>query len=153
MVRAERFLGFPETGSDPVEMHVLRPHKPRWKADSFFLCFNEGLNMLAEMDLTKTEYRVMLKLMALCRYENVVLVTQAAIADELNIQQPHVSKAIKSLEEQQLIFRSKLDGRRCIRISDRLGWKGKKGEGYRRFLEEQDQAFRTRKSDPVGTTA
>lgn len=83
----------------------------------------------------ETVFRVFLFVCARLDFENWVQVTLREIADELGIYKPDVSKAIKALEEKEIILRGPKFGRSyAFRLNPHYGWKGKVTnlEDYRR---------------------
>jgi DNA-binding MarR family transcriptional regulator len=91
----------------------------------FCLAMDDGIMMLYKMNLTKHEYRVMLFLIANMEFENYIYLTQIYIAENLKIKQPDVSKALKVLESNGLIFKEKMDRGKVIRVSSVIAWRGR----------------------------
>ena len=74
----------------------------------------------------ETVFRVLLFICARLDFENWVQVTLKEIGDELGIHKPDVSKAIKLLEEKEIILRGPKFGRSyAFRLNPYYGWKGK----------------------------
>jgi phage replication O-like protein O len=72
----------------------------------FSTSFSDGFAHLATLDLTKTQWRILMLLLASMGYKNTVTLTQKAIAETLGLPRPNVSTAIKALINQKLLART-----------------------------------------------
>lgn len=89
-------------------------------------------------------FGVMHALLGILDYENMIHVSQAEIARELNMHPSHVSRAIKRLVEFGAIEKGPIiSGRQSYRLSPLVGWKGK-NENHRRALAENKQTTHLR---------
>ena len=95
-------------------------------SDRWFMAFQEAIEQLAkDCDLTGEHYRVLLYLLSRLDFENYIQVAQTEVGDELGMQKTHVSRAIKMLENKNIILRGPKVGRsNTFRLSTTLGWKG-----------------------------
>ena len=94
--------------------------------DRWFMAFQEAIEQLAkDCDLTGEHYRVLFYLLSRLDFDNYIQITQIDIAEALNMQKTHVSRAIKLLEQKNIILRGPKVGRsNTFRLSTTLGWKG-----------------------------
>ena len=95
--------------------------------DRWFMAFQEAFEAIAkDRDLTDEHRRVLFYLLSRLDFDNYIQVAQIEIAEALNMQKTHVSRAIKLLESKNIIIRGPKVGRSsCFRLSPNLGWKGK----------------------------
>lgn len=77
---------------------VRRDKKPR-----FFLWNHEGSKMLAKMNLSKNEYRVLFMLQSMIGYKNLLFVNKTRLAEEFKCDRVMVSKTITMLEKRGVI--------------------------------------------------
>ncbi len=101
------------------------------KPIEYISMFRHGMKYLAKLKLTPTETAVFFSLLGRLEFENWVKVSQKTIAEELDLQRPRVTKAIKKLTELEVILRETdpSDERRTIyRLNPSLGWRGEPKE-------------------------
>ena len=65
--------------------------------------YQESLAHIAKLGLTGEQLSVFLALISKLDFENYIRISQVELAKELNIYQPHVSRAIKKLLEEDII--------------------------------------------------
>lgn len=101
---------------------------------------DEGLVLLAQLDLTKHEYRLMLFLMSQTDFStNCCYITQSFMGEQLSIAQSNISKTLKSLESKGLIFREQTSRGRSIRINAVIAWRGTADKEYTNsFLKDSE---------------
>ena len=80
---------------------VRRDRKPR-----FFWSNHEGCKMLAKMNLSKNEYRVILMLQSKVGYKNLLFVNKTKLAEEFECGRVMVSSTISRLEKKGLIIKA-----------------------------------------------
>ena len=56
-----------------------------------------GAEILAQSDLGANDFKVLMKLLSVLDYENLIQVSQADIARELDMHRQHVQRSIKRL--------------------------------------------------------
>jgi hypothetical protein len=84
------------------------------------------LALAQDKELAGRPTRVLLYLLARLDYENFIHIPQVDIAEALELQPPHVSSAIKLLEEKGILVRGPKVGRSFgWRLNPHFGWKGK----------------------------
>lgn len=88
-----------ETGEiKPACPVVRRDRKPR-----FFWANHEGSKMLAKMNLSKNEYRVLFMLQSMIGYKNLLFVNKTKMAEEFKCDRTMLSKTISMLEKRDII--------------------------------------------------
>jgi DNA-binding transcriptional regulator GbsR (MarR family) len=97
------------------------------------------LSLAKDKDIKGETHRVLWFIGGILDFENWVQLSVTEIADELDLKQPAVSRAMKVLEDKQIILRGPKVGRsHAFMLNPEFGWKGKvvNLEDYRR--EEWD---------------
>ena len=94
--------------------------------DRWFMAFQEAFEQLAkDRDLTDEHRRMLFYLMSRLDFDNYIQVAQKDIAEALVMKKSNVSRAIKLLEEKNIILRGpKVARSNTFRLSTTLGWKG-----------------------------
>lgn len=113
-----------ETGEDLGGfVAVIRP-----KQKSSFqrhLTMNQDMLLKMVKELNAEQLRVLLALLYELDYENFIQVAQIDIANMLDMQKTHVSRAMKGLLSQGVIFEGPKVGRsKSYRLNPNYGWKG-----------------------------
>ena len=84
-----------------------------------------ALDRLANAGLTGQTYRVLLKLLAKVEFENYIVVSQAEMAKELEMNQPNFARALSALVNEGVILRGPKVGRMgSLKLNPEYGWKG-----------------------------
>ena len=79
-----------------------------------------------DKDIKGETHRVLWFIGGILDFENWVQISITEIANELNLKQPHVSRAMKVLEDKQIILRGPKVGRSyAFMLNPEFGWKGK----------------------------
>lgn len=114
----------PKTGEVVEATHVLLPR--RQKVKDWLMWFHRGSKLLAkDKDLTGEAFRVFHYAISEIDYENKLLVTQAEIAEALEMKQPHVSRAFKLLVSKGILEEGEKVGRiKTYYLNWDFGWKG-----------------------------
>ena len=99
-------------------------HRTGLKHDSYFLGHRDGFMIIAQLDLGRHEYRVLLALIAVMDFANEINHSQKYIADELGMKPAYVSKAISKLKLKGLVIAINKDGKKSMRVSSVITWKG-----------------------------
>jgi DNA-binding transcriptional regulator GbsR (MarR family) len=120
-----------EFGFPVIVGRKRNPYGKGWVMNS-----QEALEILAkDKDITGEAYRVLFFICARLDFENWVQVPVTEIAQELDLRQPNVSRAMKVLEDKEIILRGPKVGRSyAFMLNPDFGWKGKVTnlEDYRR---------------------
>lgn len=100
--------------------------KPKRKS-SFkrHLTMNQDTLIALANESTHEEKKVFFALLAELDYENFIQVPQVEIAEMLNMNKTHVSRAMKGLIKNEVIFEGPKVGRsKTYRLNPNFGWKG-----------------------------
>lgn len=101
--------------------------------------FQDGMTWMAKQSkMTGESWRVFAFLIGKLDFDNYLCVPQKEIADELNMQRTHVSRAIKNLIDLDVISVGPMAGRaKTYRLNPRIAHRGAKN--YRSTLIEYDE--------------
>ena len=92
-----------------------------------------GAEILAQSNLSGNDFKVLMKLLSVLDYENLIQVSQAEIARELNMHRQHVQRSIKRLLDLGIVLEGvKIGISRSYRLNPNFGWKGS-AKGHRGF--------------------
>ena len=84
-----------------------------------------GAEILAQSNLSGNDFKVLMKLLSVLDYENLIQVSQADIARELDMHRQHVQRSIKRLLELGIVLEGVRIGiSRSYRLNPNFGWKG-----------------------------
>jgi DNA-binding MarR family transcriptional regulator len=102
---------------------------------NFFIGMSEGYMLLAQLDLTGSQLKVLLLLISQMEYQNICYVTQSFITKITGISQPNVSKHINKMIQMGLIFKESTPKGNALRINAVISWKGTRNNVYKeRFM-------------------
>lgn len=92
--------------------------------------YQSSLLTLAQWNLPNEQYRVFLCLLSKLDFDNYLRISQQNIADELDMKQPNVAKAIKSLCEKNVLVEGPRAGlNKTYRLNPYVAHKGKNRTG------------------------
>ena len=95
-----------------------------------------GAEILAQSNLSGNDFKVLMKLLSVLDYENLIQVSQADVARELNMHRQHVQRSIKRLIDLGIVLEGVRIGiSRSYRLNPNFGWKGS-AKGHREALYE-----------------
>ncbi len=111
-----------EFGFPVIVGRKRNPYGKGWVMNS-----QEALEIVAkDKDIKGETYRVLFFICARLDFENWVQISVTEIADELDLKQPSVSRAMKVLETKEIILRGPKVGRSyAFMLNPDFGWKGK----------------------------
>jgi DNA-binding transcriptional ArsR family regulator len=111
-----------EYGFPVIVGRKRNPYKKGWVMNS-----QEALEIVAKDKEIKGEtYRVLFFICARLDFENWVQLSATEIGNELDLKQQSVSRAMKVLEEKEIILRGPKVGRSyAFMLNPEFGWKGK----------------------------
>jgi DNA-binding Lrp family transcriptional regulator len=119
------------------------PYTKGWVMNS-----QEALEVVAkDKDIKGETYRVLFFICARLDFENWVQLSVKEIAQELNLKQPSVSRAMKILEQKEIILRGPKVGRSyAFMLNPDFGWKGKVKnlDDYRKQREDRENQEKSR---------
>ena len=96
-----------------------------FSGDGFVVMSQVRASMLASSDLSKTTFRVLMKLISILDMDNLIAINQNEIATEMGIHKSDFSRSIKKLlDEEILIEGAKLGQHKSYRLNSYYGWKG-----------------------------
>lgn len=103
---------------------MLRRHK--WKGEDFLMIFQNALGTIAKDKSISLEAKnVILYLLSKLDFENFISLPHKKIAEELNMQKPNVSRAMKLLVQKQIVIEGPKENRsHTYRINNIYAWKG-----------------------------
>ena len=121
------------------------PYGKGWVMNS-----QEALEIVAkDKDIKGETYRVLFFICARLDFENWVQISVTEIANELDLKQPSVSRAMKVLETKEIILRGPKVGRSyAFMLNPDFGWKGKVKnlDEYRKERDQEEHREQTRKT-------
>jgi DNA-binding transcriptional regulator GbsR (MarR family) len=100
------------------------------------------VSVAKDRDIKGETHRVLWFIGGILDFENWVQLSVTEIANELNLKQPAVSRAIKVLEDKQIILRGPKVGRSyAFMLNPEFGWKGKVKnlDDYRKQRDDQEK--------------
>ena len=104
-----------------------------------------GAEILAQSNLSGNDFKVLMKLLSVLDYENLIQVSQADVARELNMHRQHVQRSIKRLIDLGIVLEGVRIGiSRSYRLNPNFGWKGS-AKGHREALHEHLKVVKTRR--------
>jgi hypothetical protein len=110
---------------DGVFIYCPKKQHSSFSRGGFMVLSQERSDMLANSDLEKTDFRVLLKLIGILDMDNLIAINQSEIAANMGLQKQHFSRSIKKLlAEGILIEGAKLGQHKSYRLNAYYGWKG-----------------------------
>lgn len=85
--------------------------------------FQYGFKRVAK-ELNPEQMRIFMIMLGICDFENWVKVPQKEIAEELEMEVPHISRGLKGLFEKGFIQKIKHGSSNFYRINPEIAWKG-----------------------------
>ena len=155
LLKSRRVINMRLTDLDTGEVFLglAVPQKKKYpreiQQDGFYTMFSFGSERIAQIEgLNGTDYRVLFQLLSHLEFENWINITQATIAEELQIKKSNISTSIKKLVEKEIIEKQKdsKDKRKIrYRLNPEYGWMGDakqwQREMYKRKLEKVTPLF------------
>ena len=121
---------------DGVFVYCPKKQHSSFSRGGFMVLSQERSDMLANSDLEKTDFRVLLKLIGILDMDNLIAINQSKIAANMGLQKQHFSRSIKKLlAEKILIEGAKLGQHKSYRLNSYYGWKGST-ENHNNALEK-----------------
>jgi len=89
--------------------------------------FQDGISMMGDLGLTGEQWNVWAKLIKHLDFDNYLRVSLKELAEELNMQETHVSRAMKRLKELNIIIEGPMAGRfKTYRLNPYIAHRGTK---------------------------
>lgn len=102
------------------------PIKEKNLGKDWVAMYQIALKTLAKWNLPTEQYRVMLELLSETDFDNYIRVSQSKLAEELDMQQSNVARAIKGLKERNIIVEGPRAGlNKTYRLNPYIAYKGK----------------------------
>ena len=92
------------TDEESGKIKGLFPLKFKNLGTGWIALYQDMVDNIADWNIPKEQYRVFLKLLGKVDFNNYLTISQTQLAEELNMKQPSVSKAIKGLCELNIII-------------------------------------------------
>ena len=116
----------------------------------------EAMVILAkDKDIKGETHRVLWFIGGILDFENWVQLSITEIANELDLKQPSVSRAMKVLETKEIIIRGPKVGRSyAFMLNPDFGWKGKVKnlDEYRRRKEDREKSIKQQEREEIPPT-
>lgn len=110
---------------DGAVLGLFYPKRQNGFRQGWVAMAQDAMLQLAKADLGAQEMRVLLAVLAKLDFENYLLIGIADLAQEIGMQRPNVSAAIKRLEGLGVLMRGPKAGRSStFRLNPSFGWKG-----------------------------
>jgi DNA-binding MarR family transcriptional regulator len=121
--------------SGKIEGNVLIRDNPTERfRKNFNIGMEDGDMLLAQLELTASQYKILHLLFSQMEYGNLCYVTQSFISKVTGISQPNVSKHISKMVKLGLIIRENTERGHALRINSFLRWKGKRNADYKKLI-------------------
>ncbi len=108
-----------------------------------------------DKDIKGETHRVLWIIIGILDFENWVQLSVTEIAKELKMHRPDVSKAMKVLEEKEIILRGPKVGRSyAFMLNPEFGWKGKVRnlDEYRKERDEREKSIKQQEREEIPPT-
>ena len=141
-MRQNRIIGQVDTSGTIHEGAVLAVFYPKRRNgfDRHFSMNQDALTFLAAEINSVSDYKVLFALLAVLDYENLIQVSQAVIARELNMRPPHVNRSIKRLVKLGCILEGpKIGCSKTYRLNPDFGWKGSASNHQKALKDRMDE--------------
>lgn len=129
-------------GCSDGEDVIIEKRSGRKFRKNFVLGMADGYMILSQLDLTASQYQILLLLMAKSDYENYCYVTQSFISSITGISQPNISKHINRMISMGLLFKEVMPNGKALRINMLIMWKGRKSKNYEDRLEADSKCLK-----------
>lgn len=102
------------------------PLKKKNLGKDWLAVYQSALKTLAKWDLPGEQYRIMLELLSETDFDNYIRISQKDLANELNMHQANVARAIKGLKDKNIIVEGPRAGlNKTYRLNPYIAHKGK----------------------------
>lgn len=119
---------------------IFYPRRKNGFQDGWVAMSQQAMIELAKADLGDQARRVLFMALGQLDFENYILLNQAHIAQELQMDRGDVSRAVKRLESFGVLLRGPKAGRSSsFRLNPAFGWKGS-AQMHKEALRERMQA-------------
>ena len=113
-------------GSGSRGSFVFIPSRAKLKENWFMFFQNACEKLSKDKTLSGESFRVLMYLLSHLDFENYIIIKQAEVSQELDMQRSHVSRAIKQLTDKDILIKGQKLGRTySYKLNTTYGWKGK----------------------------
>ena len=120
----DKYLTLVDRDTGEVKGHI--PLKSKGLGTGWIGLYQEAADMLAEWKLTTEQYRVFLKLLAKLDFDNYLKISHTGMAEELTMKRSAVSRAMKALEDLNVIMEGPRAGlNKTYRLNPYIAHKGR----------------------------
>ena len=110
---------------DGVFVYCPKKQHSSFSGDGFVVMSQVRASMLANSDLSKTTFRVLMKLISILDMDNLIAINQSELAAEMGLYKQHFGNSIKELLAESIIIEgAKLGKSKSYRLNAYYGWKG-----------------------------
>ena len=137
-----------EYGFPVIVGRKRNPYSKGWVMNSQ----DAAILLAKDKDIKGETHRVLWIIIGILDFENWVQLSVTEIAKELGMHRPDVSKAMKVLEEKEIILRGPKVGRSyAFMLNPDFGWKGKVEnlDEYRRRKEDQEKFVKQQQTEKI----
>jgi len=121
--KKDRILTVVDRATGEVEAQIKLPD--RKLGTGWFAMFQDPIGWIAEQRLSGEQLSVLLHLLSKMEYDNYIRVPQKYIAEKLNMTQSHVSRALKTLKDMEIIVEEEREGiNKTYRFNPNVAHKG-----------------------------
>ena len=127
------------------------PYSKGWVMNSQ----DAAILLAKDKDIKGETHRVLWIIIGILDFENWVQLSVTEIAKELKMHRPDVSKAMKVLEEKEIILRGPKVGRSyAFMLNPEFGWKGKVRnlDEYRKERDEREKSIKQQEREEIPPT-
>ena len=120
------------------------PLKKKSLGTGWIALYQAMISNIADENLSKEQYRVLLKLLGKIDFDNYLTISQTEMAQQLNMKQPHISRAIRALCERKIIIEGPRAGlNKTYRFNPYIAYKGSERDNtiadFNSFLEDKEE--------------
>ena len=145
-VRLAKYLTFVNDETGEVKGFIPLKNKSLSKGGDFMAIYQAAFDYIGNMtDLKYETLRVFIKLLSKIDFDNYLTVNQTKLAEELQMKRPAISRAIRKLQECDIIREGPRAGlNKTYRLNPAVGHKGTNYEGT---VIEYEELRKKRKID------
>ena len=123
----EKILSIVNKHTGEIESRIKLPDKTFGK-QRWFAMFQDYALRIAQSDLTGEQFKVLFYLFNKLDFDNYIPVKQKDIVDDLKINKQHVSRSVKALKDNDIIYEA-TDYKGFYKLNPHVGHKGTQNYG------------------------
>lgn len=118
--------GLPERLRDKsTDLLLIEPRRSKWK-EGFFMGIQSGFQTLTKMNLSSTQYKIIIFIMSKMDFENKYRGTQKKIAEFIGVSASNLSPEVKKLCSRGLLIKGDDDNGKFLRLNACIAYKGRR---------------------------